>query len=243
MRRRGGGIAALKRKQALRRKQEAKKNEIEATERTQVSKLLQHFRKNLERFALDHKKKINEDPEFRRHFQKMCANIGVDPLASNKGFWAELLGMNDFYYELGVQTIDICLATRGANGGLMKVSTLYSQLNRLRGSAAQRISCEDIEQSIRKLKVLGSGFDILRVGSNNMVVSVPVELNTDHTLVLTLGQKKGYVTRASIAEQLSWKSDRIDMVLQLLMKEGMAWIDTQAKDGLEQYWFPSLFKA
>jgi len=32
----------------------------------------------------------------------MCANIGVDPLASNKGFWAELLGIGDFYYELGM---------------------------------------------------------------------------------------------------------------------------------------------
>jgi ESCRT-II complex subunit VPS22 len=32
----------------------------------------------------------------------MCAKVGVDPLASNKGFWAELLGIGDFYYELGV---------------------------------------------------------------------------------------------------------------------------------------------
>ncbi len=31
----------------------------------------------------------------------MCAKCGVDPLASNKGFWAELLGIGDFYYELG----------------------------------------------------------------------------------------------------------------------------------------------
>lgn len=33
----------------------------------------------------------------------MCANVGVDPLASNKGAWAQLLGFGDFYYELGVQ--------------------------------------------------------------------------------------------------------------------------------------------
>jgi hypothetical protein len=31
----------------------------------------------------------------------MCSNCGVDPLASNKGFWAEILGFGDFYYELG----------------------------------------------------------------------------------------------------------------------------------------------
>jgi len=29
--------------------------------------------------------------------------VGVDPLASNKGAWAQLLGFGDFYYELGVQ--------------------------------------------------------------------------------------------------------------------------------------------
>jgi len=28
---------------------------------------------------------------------------GVDPLASNKGFWAQVLGVGDFYYELAVQ--------------------------------------------------------------------------------------------------------------------------------------------
>ena len=30
-------------------------------------------------------------------------HTGVDPLASNKGFWAQVLGVGDFYYELAVQ--------------------------------------------------------------------------------------------------------------------------------------------
>lgn len=46
---------------------------------------------------------ITRDPAFRAQFHAMCAAAGVDPLASNKGFWAELLGFGDFYYELGVQ--------------------------------------------------------------------------------------------------------------------------------------------
>lgn len=29
----------------------------------------------------------------------MCSSIGVDPLASGKGFWSDLLGVGDFYYE------------------------------------------------------------------------------------------------------------------------------------------------
>lgn len=33
----------------------------------------------------------------------MCVQVGVDPLASQKGFWAQMLGVGDFYYELSVQ--------------------------------------------------------------------------------------------------------------------------------------------
>lgn len=44
---------------------------------------------------------IRKNPTFRSQFHDMCAKVGVDPLASNKGFWAELLGIGDFYYELG----------------------------------------------------------------------------------------------------------------------------------------------
>ena len=32
----------------------------------------------------------------------MCQQIGVDPLSSNKGFWVNVLGVGDFYYELAV---------------------------------------------------------------------------------------------------------------------------------------------
>lgn len=83
----------------------------------------------------------------------MCANIGVDPLASNKGFWAELLGMNDFYYELGVQVADLCLSSRPQNGGLIDLSVLHSRLLRLRGSAVNKIGMEDICAAIKTLKV------------------------------------------------------------------------------------------
>ena len=39
---------------------------------------------------------------FRNQFLKMCKQIGVDPLSSNKGFWVDVLGVGDFYYELAV---------------------------------------------------------------------------------------------------------------------------------------------
>lgn len=38
-------------------------------------------------------------------------------LLAGKGFWSEMLGVGDFYYELGVQIIEVCLALRHRNGG------------------------------------------------------------------------------------------------------------------------------
>lgn len=42
------------------------------------------FKRNLEDFARKYRQDIRKDPAFRAQFQAMCANIGVDPLASSK---------------------------------------------------------------------------------------------------------------------------------------------------------------
>ena len=62
----------------------------------------------------------------------MCASIGVDPLASSKGFWSEMLGVGDFYYELGVQIIEVCMAHSHKTGGLMELEDLRRRVARSR---------------------------------------------------------------------------------------------------------------
>lgn len=105
---------------------------------------LEFFRANLEEFARKHKKDINKDPVFRHHFSQMCLKIGVDPLASRKGFWAEMLGIGDFYYELGVQIIEICMKTRNQNGGLIEMSELLSRLTKIRNKYSKNESAQEI---------------------------------------------------------------------------------------------------
>ena len=46
-----------------------------------MSKQLESFKTFLEKFAANHQADIKKNPEFRQHFQKLCARIGVDPLA------------------------------------------------------------------------------------------------------------------------------------------------------------------
>jgi len=201
---------------------------------------LRFFKTNLEEFAKKYKKEINGNPEFRKYFADMCTRIGVDPLASNKGFWSEMLGVGDFYYELAVQIVEVCLRTKSRNGGLIEVDELRGYLEKMRGRNSQPISNDDLERAAKKLKVLGSGFQLISVGNRTMVQSVPCELNTDHTTVLVLAQDSKFVTSSTLQKELQWRKDRIDSVLELLLRESMAWIDDQSETGERAFWFPAL---
>lgn len=44
---------------------------------------------------------------------------------ASKGFWAEMLGVGDFYYELGVQIVEVCMATNHRNGGKVNKKAHY----------------------------------------------------------------------------------------------------------------------
>ncbi|KAI3850371.1 hypothetical protein MKX03_000839, partial [Papaver bracteatum] len=126
--RRRPGIGGLQ-KAAAARDQYRLLGENVAKIRTYLMKeKLTTFHSQLEDFARKHKNDIRENPAFRSQFHQMCAKIGVDPLASNKGLCAELLGFGDLYYEIGVQIVDICLDTRSLNGGLINLQELCTPL-------------------------------------------------------------------------------------------------------------------
>ncbi|KAM8947825.1 vacuolar-sorting protein SNF8 [Pelodytes ibericus] len=240
MHRRGVGAGAIAKKKLAEAKYKERGTVLAEDQLAQMSKQLEMFKTNLEEFASKHKQEIRKNSQFRVQFQDMCATIGVDPLASGKGFWSEMLGVGDFYYELGVQIVEVCLALKHHNGGLITLAELHQQVLKGRGKLAQDVSQDDVIRAIKKLKVLGSGFGIIPVGGSYLVQSVPAELNMDHTVVLQLAEKKGFVTVGEIKSSLNWETERAKHVLEHLLKEGLAWIDSQAT-GEAQYWFPALF--
>eukprot|EP01104_Vermistella_antarctica_P019653 TRINITY_DN7820_c0_g1_i1.p1 TRINITY_DN7820_c0_g1~~TRINITY_DN7820_c0_g1_i1.p1 ORF type:complete len:255 (-),score=34.54 TRINITY_DN7820_c0_g1_i1:117-881(-) len=209
--------------------------EIATMQASQMREQMEELKGQLELFASKHKQDINKDPELRKHFHKMCLNIGVDPLASGKGFWSSVLGVGDFYYELGVQIIEVSIATRSRNGGIIDIDELLAQLVQCRPRQG-KITTHDIEAAIAKLKILGSGFRLLKTGQKTMVQSVPCELNTDHTNVLTAAADNGFVTLASLHRDLGWAEKRSHEALKLLLQEGMVWIDSQGDEVC--YWIP-----
>jgi len=157
------------------------------------------------------------------------------------GMWSELLGFGDFYYELGVQAVEACMAHRPANGGLMEIDELVAQVNKRRGGKVDSVSKDDVVQSIKKLGKLGSGFRLLQIGKRTIVQSVPGELNRDHNMVLSQAESQGgWVRSADIERSLGFTQDRMQQALQALLNEGQAWVDDGHEDGERRYWFPYL---
>jgi len=226
-RRRGPGIGAITRGAKAQKQFHDVGVQLEASQLEHIERQLALFKEKLEIFANKHKNEINKNPKFRAQFQTMCAKVGVDPLASRKGFWTQLLGVGDFYYELGVQIIDICLTTRTVNGGIIGIDELLLQLKKLRGKNSNEISIDDIHMSIKKISKLGNGFDLVKVGNKEMIVSVPIEMNRDHFTIMEVAQKDTYVSVQQLCSQLQWPKHRVDAVLQLLLEQGMVWVDTQ----------------
>lgn len=201
----------------------------------QMREQLAVFRRELEKFAVQHKDDIQHDPVFRAKFHDMCNKLNVDPLTSRKGAWANLLGLGDFYYELGVQIIEVCLATRNINGGILALKELLSTLRARRSATREDITESDIERAVKKLEILGSGFRILDIGSERIVRSVPLELSMDHTAVLNLCREKGCITHAEAKCSLGWIDSRIQASLDFLLQKELAWLDTQSPNGTA-YW-------
>lgn len=244
--RRRAGVGAIQKQKLEQEKYKDKGSLIQENQLEQMTKQLEVFRTNLEEFASNHKNEIRKNAEFRKQFQEMCTAIGVDPLASGKGFWS-VLGIGDFYYELAVQIVEVCLATNQKNGGLIGLNELRTRLIKARGQRKehQEITNEDLLAAARKLRIFGNSFSVLPIGKGEYLVqSIPGELSMDHTAVLQQASNSNTasVSVSQLKQSLNWEEERVQKALDHMVKEGLAWIDLQSPEE-NLYWFPSLFSA
>ncbi|XP_043652000.1 vacuolar-sorting protein SNF8 [Drosophila teissieri] len=242
--RRRVGLGAIQQQKLAAEKYKDKGTDLQENQLEQMTKQMEVFRVKLEEFAMKHKEDIRKNSQFRKQFQEMCAAIGVDPLATGKGFWS-VLGMGDFYYELGVQVVEVCLAANHKTGGLMELDDLRRRLIAARGQSAvhQEITKEDILMAARKLSIFGNGFVVHKLGKGKYIVqSIPGELSMEETNILNAASntEQGCVTQSQLIADLGWTDYRAQQSLDKVLGEGLCWIDRQAGDE-PAYWFPSLF--
>lgn len=194
------------------------------------------FQTALRSFANKHRAKILSDPVFRKHFADMCNQVGVDPLGSGgrKGLW-DFLGVGDWTYTLAVQVVDVCLASRERNGGLMDMDELIRGVTRLRrgderaprraalatarqGQSSYKkllqeedaVTAADVERAIKALAPLGCGYSIITVGSSKLVRSIAAEFDIDSLTLLECAAStgRGYITVSILQSWTVTKSSR-----------------------------------
>lgn len=230
------GVGAVKDRQNEQEKYSKIGKSMEETKITFVKDLLGKFQSSLTEFASKHRDRINSDPEFRQQFHKMCVSVGVDPLASNKGFWSDLLGVGDFYFDLGVKVIEIAVQSRSLNGGIMSVEEVVEKLEQNNPQLRGHVVKDDIMRAVDKIKILGDGFRVVRVGRKHLIVSVPMEINQDHEILMDLAHSnEGMFTKDMLTHGLHWSDERFNRVLNALLQEGMIWIDRFEGDFVELY--------
>ncbi|KAI0460343.1 EAP30/Vps36 family-domain-containing protein [Xylaria acuta] len=254
MSRKGVGLAAFDRSRLTSAQFASHGNSLRSTNAQALETQLAVFRSLLQQFAQTHARDIRSNPSFRAQFARMCAAIGVDPLASSNNnnnsssssggggggsIWAQLLGrtVNDFYFELAVRVVEVCGATRGENGGLIGVLELRDRVMKGRMEGAPEVTEDDVLRAVATLKPLGSSYSVIKVGNKSYIRSVPKELNTDQSAVLEAAQVLGYVSVSMLMVNLRWTRARAQTAVEDLLGEGMLWVDKQSPEW--EYWSPS----
>lgn len=234
--RRNVGLSSLSQQSEARASYSTLSNAISEQQVSTLQSQMATFQTALRTFANKHRAKILSDPVFRKHFADMCNQVGVDPLGSGgrKGLW-DFLGVGDWTYTLAVQVVDVCLASRERNGGLMDMDEVIKGVTRLRRGderkpqakalAAARqgqlvgkntssqegaVTASDIERAIKALAPLGCGYSVITVGNSKLVRSVAAEFDVDSLTILECAAStgRGYITINILQSWTATKSTR-----------------------------------
>ena len=211
---------------------------------TKLKECVIKVQSSLKSIVMNQKKQLEKDEEYQKRFYKLCNDIGVDPFTQKKGFLSGLLNKNldEFYKQLGMRVLGVCLDTRYENGGLIKLSEIKERLNsNSDGTKAGHVQSADIRMAVEKLSVLSSSLCIVHIedeegGEVEYIKSADMELSGDSLKILAkANRRKGKLQVADMGHDTNgkWKKE-----LDLFVDQGIAWIDVH--EGLTTYYFPTI---
>ncbi len=211
---------------------------------TKLKECVIKVQSSLKSIVMNQKKQLEKDEEYQKRFYKLCNDIGVDPFTQKKGFLSGLLNKNldEFYKQLGMRVLGVCLDTRYENGGLIKLSEIKERLNsNSDGTKAGHVHSADIRMAVEKLSVLSSSLCIVHIedeegGEVEYIKSADMELSGDSLKILAkANRRKGKLQVADMGHDTNgkWKKE-----LDLFVDQGIAWIDVH--EGLTTYYFPTI---
>lgn len=185
--------------------------QVEKETMLQLKDQVEKFSSNLEQFALKYKDEIKFNPDFREKFYLMCKEIGVDPLSS-VSLWQRNLNLTEFYYNLAIQIITLCLTMRDKEGPLIEITKLKSALTILRKKSD--ISLLDIQKAIESVSELKCGFQIINLKSTQAIMTIPLQLSSDtNNLIELAGENKGCLGYSLCYDKLNMNKSRFENLI------------------------------
>lgn len=142
-----------------------------------------------------------------------------------------------------MQIIEICNSVQEKTGGLMYLDQVLDRIRKTRNRFVNEVSLDDCRRAIKKLHIFGNAFTLISMNNGRfMVQSLPEGMGVDHTEVVQLAEmNQGVVDKEIIMANLKWDSYRIENALNLMLKEGIVWIDINTNSHKSCYYFPSFF--
>ncbi len=137
----------------------------------------------------------------------------------------------------GLENRELCLKRSSIRGFKLRAmgSCQIVAKGRAIGGGLQ-ITEDDVLRAVKSLEPLGSGFNIINIGSKQYIRSIPKELNTDQSKVLEVLQILGFVTISMLQVNLQWEQARATTVVEDLLADSLVWVDIQAEE--TEYWSP-----
>lgn len=249
--RRGIGVAHVQTAAVIQQKMADVGAQLDAQRTSQLQDHIELLEKRLQELATKHEALVRRDPLVRAKLKEMAAGLGVDLLGSRHNVFSKALGFGDYYYELCVRIVEICMTEKPFCGGMVPLATVLRALQKAKPQDG--LAENDVVYALEKLRVLGSGYDVVSIGAPPVryIRATPEELSTDAVAVLQVASSScplatsaavaPCVTSMQLATSLRWAPVRIEAALHTLLESGLAWIDTGGPEGAaSSYWFPFL---
>lgn len=175
---------------------------------------------------------LKSDPQFRAEFNMMCLKLGVDPLQSRKGLWAEL---GEFYRELSIKVVDACRDLKNGNSGIIPIELIVKHVE----ASTPDVNENDIKLALNTLLPLGSFYQHIELRGKGYVKITTMELaeNDNVMKVLQMADENGKIrTSGSPVER-----DEFETAIASLMNEGLVWIDRRTGRSRAHYYVSAMF--
>ena len=232
---------------------ERKLREDSAYERKQAEVMLQQLdelietvdtlKDKLKKFEKENDKEIKENKEYYEKVSRLRnelglpEEVGVYEWRESPSFMDKLRG-SGYYDELGNEILEIGKTVGSKSGGLISLAELVLQINRNR--PGKIVTPKDTTKALEKLIESKLIQPLRKLKSGVLIVEfVAVEMSDDQQELFSLASRYGFLTKEKILMQTSWPPERVDRVLEELIRQGLVLKDETYQEGTK-YWFPSL---